>query len=61
VLIASNVVALAVISSDGAKYSIKLFDTTKPELDQFVLTPGTVIEKLNRANVYLAIPHNLVN
>jgi len=55
VLIASNVVSLAIISAtSGATYSIKLFDTTKPALDQDVLKEGVTIERLNRAKVYLS-------
>jgi hypothetical protein len=54
-LISENVISLAVIDvSSGATYSVKLFDTTKPSLDETVLTKGTVIERLNKAKVYLS-------
>jgi hypothetical protein len=60
VLIATNVISLTIVSATaGAKYSIKLFSPAKPALDQNILTPGTTIERLNRANVYLTNPPQL--
>jgi len=53
VLIATNVIALYVVdASSGATYSIKLFSTTKPALDQSLLPKGSGLERLNKANVY---------
>jgi hypothetical protein len=55
VLIASNVISLYVIdASSGATYSIKLFSTDRPALDQNVLPVGTGIEKLDKASVYFS-------
>jgi hypothetical protein len=54
VLIASNVIYLKVISAtSGATYSIKLFDTTRPALDQSIIPVGSEITGIRRANVYL--------
>jgi hypothetical protein len=53
-LIASYVVSMCIAdASAGATYSIKLFSTNKPALDQSILGKGACIEKLNRANVYI--------
>jgi hypothetical protein len=57
VLIATNVIALYVVdASSGATYSIKLFSTDRPALDQSVLPVGSGIERLDRANVYFSNP-----
>jgi hypothetical protein len=54
VLIATNVTYLKVISAtSGATYSIKLFDTTKPSLDQTIIPAGAEITGIRRANIYL--------
>jgi hypothetical protein len=54
-LIATNVISLTIVSATGgAQYSIKLFSPTKPALTQDILVPGTTIDRLNRANVYLS-------
>jgi hypothetical protein len=56
-LIATNVISLTIASATAdARYSIKLFSPTKPALTQDVLPPGSTIERLNRANVYLSNP-----
>jgi hypothetical protein len=56
-LIATGVISLGIIdATSGAQYSIKLFSPTKPALDQNILPPGSVIERLNKANVYLSNP-----
>jgi hypothetical protein len=55
VLIATNVISLYVVdASANATYSIKLFSTDRPALDQSVLPVGSGIERLERANVYLS-------
>jgi len=54
-LIAQDVVTLCVVDAgSGATYTIKLFDPSKPGLDQVVLKPGFCIDRLWRANVYLS-------
>jgi hypothetical protein len=57
-LVASNVIFLKVLESTtpGASYTIKLFDPSKPGITQSVLPPGSVIERLRRANVYVSNP-----
>jgi hypothetical protein len=56
-LIATNVTALYVVDASAfATYSIKLFNTTKPALDQSVLRVGTGIERLDRASIYFSNP-----
>ena len=54
-LIAQDVVTLCVVdASSGVTYTIKLFDPSKPGLDQVALKPGVCIDRLWRANVYLS-------
>jgi hypothetical protein len=55
-LIASNVVSLKILESttSTALYTLKLFNTAKPGLTQDVLPPGSLIERLRRANVYVS-------
>jgi hypothetical protein len=56
-LVATNVISLTIVSATGgAQYSIKLFSPTKPALTQDILVPGTTIDRLNRANIYLSNP-----
>jgi hypothetical protein len=53
-LIATNVITLAIVSyTSGATFSIKMFNTSKPALNQSILTPGTVLERLEQASIYL--------
>jgi hypothetical protein len=56
VLIASNVIFLKILESttSTALYTLKLFSTAKPGLTQAVLPPGSVIERLRRASVYVS-------
>jgi hypothetical protein len=55
-LIASNVIFLKILESttSTALYTLKLFSTAKPGLTQAVLPPGSVIERLRRASVYVS-------
>jgi hypothetical protein len=57
-LVASNVIFLKILESttDTAQYTLKLFDTTKKGITQDMAPPGTTIEKLRRANVYISNP-----
>jgi hypothetical protein len=57
-LVASNVIFLKVLESTtpNAQYTIKLFDPSKPGITQNVLPPGSTIERLRRANVYVSNP-----
>jgi hypothetical protein len=57
-LVASNVIFLKVLESttQGAQYTIKLFGPSKPGITQAVAPPGTVFERLRRANVYVSNP-----
>jgi hypothetical protein len=57
-LVASNVIYLKVLESttQGARYTIKLFDPSKPGITQEIAPPGTQIERLRRANVYVSNP-----
>jgi hypothetical protein len=54
-LIATNVISFKILESTPATatYSIKLFSTANPALDQTILRPGTVVNYLRRANIYL--------
>jgi hypothetical protein len=58
VLVASNVVFLKILESttSTALYTLKLFSTTKPGLSQNIIPPGSTIERLRRANVYVSNP-----
>jgi uncharacterized protein YndB with AHSA1/START domain len=57
-LVASNVIFLKVLESttQGATYTLKLFNPSKPGITQAVLPPGSAIERLRRANVYVSNP-----
>jgi len=57
-LVAQNVIFLKVLESTttNAVYSIKLFSTDKPPITQAVLPPGSAIERLRRASVYVSNP-----
>jgi hypothetical protein len=57
-LVASHVIFLKVLESttQGAQYTIKLFDPAKPGITQAIAPPGTQIERLRRANVYVSNP-----
>jgi hypothetical protein len=57
-LIAQNVISFKILEStpSTAIYSIKLFSTTNPSLDQTILKPGTVVQYLRRASIYLSNP-----
>jgi hypothetical protein len=61
VLIASNVIFLKILESttSTAEYTLKLFSTTKPGITQAILPPGSMIERLRRANVYVSNPAQL--
>jgi hypothetical protein len=61
VLIASNVIFLKILESTTANalYTIKLFSTAKPGITQEIAPPGTVFERLRRANVYVSNPAQL--
>ncbi len=53
-LIESNVIAFCVVdATSGATYSLKLFNTTKPAIDQSIAKPGFCLERLALANLYL--------
>jgi hypothetical protein len=58
VLVADNVIYLKVLESttSGALYSIKLFDTTKKDITQAILPPGSDVRWLNRAKVFVSNP-----
>jgi hypothetical protein len=58
VLVASNVIFLKILESttSNALYTLKLFSTGKPGLTQAVLPPGSAIERLRRADVYVSNP-----
>ncbi|MCC5990381.1 MAG: hypothetical protein LM558_02575 [Thermosphaera sp.] len=57
-LVASNVIFLKVLEStpSTAQYTLKLFSTTKKAITQDIAPPGTVIERLRRASVYVSNP-----
>ncbi len=53
-LIESNVISFCIAdATSGATYSIKLFSTAKPAIDQSIAKPGFCLERLNKANLYL--------
>ena len=53
-LIAQDVISFCIVdASSGATYSIKLFDTSKPAIDQSIASKGFCLERLNRANLYI--------
>ena len=53
-LIAKNVISFCIVdASSGATYSIKLFDTSKPAIDQSIASKGFCLERLNMANLYI--------
>jgi hypothetical protein len=58
VIIASNVIFLKILESttSTAQYTLKLFDTTKKVITQDMTPPGTTIERLRRARVYVSNP-----
>jgi|GEM_PF-6774794 len=58
VLVASNVIFLMILDSttSTAQYTLKLFSTTNKAITQDIAPPGTVIERLRRANVYVSNP-----
>jgi len=57
-LVASNVVFLRILDSTTgtAQYTLKLFATTKKTITQDIAPPGTAIERLRRASVYVSNP-----
>jgi len=57
-LVAQNVIFLKVLESTttNAVYSIKLFSTDKPPITQAIAPPGSAIERLRRASVYVSNP-----
>jgi len=57
-LVASNVVFLKILEStpSTAQYTLKLFSTTKKTITQDIAPPGTTIERLRRASVYVSNP-----
>jgi hypothetical protein len=57
-LVATSVVFLKVLESttQGAQYTIKLFDPSKPPITHVIVPPGTQIERLRRANIYVSNP-----
>jgi hypothetical protein len=57
-LVASNVIYLKVLESTtpGAVYTLKLFDPSKPGITQEIAPPGTSIERLRRASIYVSNP-----
>ena len=57
-LVASNVIFLKILEStpSTAQYTLKLFSTTKKTITQDIAPPGTTIERLRRANVYVSNP-----
>jgi hypothetical protein len=57
-LVADNVIYLKVLESTTSRalYSIKLFDTSKKDITQDVLPPGSDIRWLNRAKVFVSNP-----
>jgi hypothetical protein len=57
-LVADNVIYLKVLESttSGATYSIKLFDTSKKDITQDILPPGSDVRWLNRAKVFVSNP-----
>jgi len=57
-LVASNVVFLKILEStpSTAQYTLKLFSPTGKAITQDIAPPGTVIERLRRASVYVSNP-----
>jgi len=57
-LVASNVIFLKILEStpSTARYMLKLFSTTKKTITQDIAPPGTTIERLRRASVYVSNP-----
>jgi hypothetical protein len=57
-LVASNVIFLKILESttSTAQYTLKLFDTTKKGITHDIAPPGTTIERLRRAKVYVSNP-----
>jgi hypothetical protein len=57
-LVASNVIFLKVLESttSTAEYTLKLFSTAKPGITQSILPPGSMIERIRRASVYVSNP-----
>jgi len=57
-LVASNVVFLKILETtpSTAQYTLKLFSTTKKAITQDIAPPGTTIERLRRASVYVSNP-----
>ena len=58
VLVASNIIFLKVLESttSTAEYTLKLFSTAKPGITQDILPPGSMIERIRRASVYVSNP-----
>jgi len=58
VLVASNVIFLKILESttSTAQYTLKLFDTAKKAITRDIAPPGTTIERLRRASVYVSNP-----
>jgi hypothetical protein len=57
-LVASNVIFLKILESttSTARYTLKLFDIAKKGITQDIAPPGTTIERLRRARVYVSNP-----
>jgi hypothetical protein len=57
-LVASNVIFLKILEStpSTAQYTLKLFSPTRKAITQVIAPPGTTIERLRRANVYVSNP-----
>jgi hypothetical protein len=57
-LIALNVISFKILESTtpSAIYNIKLFSTANPPLTETIIPPGTIVQHLRRASLYLSNP-----